>query len=316
MKVWLTGGGGFIGSNIVAAAVDAGHDVLTTASSFEAPPGAAYSVERVDMTDELAVRSSIEAFGPDIVIHNAIMNDWHQMNADRPAAWDAYVGATRNTTAGAADAGAAYVMVSTDWVFDGTQGGADESTPPNPVNLYGVLKLASEMVTLERGGAVARVSGVQGLHLARPKTPRAQDPGYGYFCASIVDALSTGESFTVWEADDINMLATPSLALECGELMVQIGQQRADGVFHLCGADAVSRRELAALTCDVFELDAGLLRFGPPDPDAYAATRIPYDTTLTTPRTDRILGRTATPLRRLLERFRDQLDERKGAHDV
>ena len=268
------------------------------------------------MTDEAAVRSSIETFGPDIVIHNAIMNDWLQMYADRPAAWDAYVGATRNTTAGADDAGAAYVMVSTDWVFDGTQGGADERTPPNPVNLYGVLKVASEMVALERGGAVARVSGVQGLHLARPKTPRAQDQGFGYFCASIVDALRQGQTFTVWEADDINMLATPSLALECGELMVQIGAKRADGIFHLCGADAVSRRELAELTCDVFELDAERLRFGPPDPDVNATALIPYDTTLTTPRTDLVLGRTATPLRRLLERFRGQLEDRKGGPDV
>ena len=117
----------------------------------------------------------------------------------------------------------------------------------------------------------------------------------------------------MWEADDINMIATPSLALECGELMVQIGEQRADGIFHLCGADAASRRELAELTCEVFELDAELLRFGPPDPDANATAPIPYDTTLATPRTDRILGRTATPLRRLLERFRAQLDARTEA---
>jgi dTDP-4-dehydrorhamnose reductase len=289
--------------------------VVTTANSFTAPAGAGYAVERVDMTDESAVRTSIEAFGPDIIIHNAIMNDWPRMYGDRAAAWDAYVGATRHASAGAAEAGAAFVLVSTDWVFDGTQGGADEDTPPNPVNLYGVLKLASEMVTLERGGAVARVSGVQGLHLARPTTPWAQDRGFGYFTASIVDSLRRGEPFTVWEADDINMLATPSLALECGELMVQIGERRADGIFHLCGADAASRRELAELTCEVFALDRSLLRFGPPDPDANATAPIPYDTTLSTPRTDRILERTATPLRRLLERFRGQLEAREETTD-
>ena len=306
MRVWVSGGGGFVGSNIVHAAVDAGHDVLTTAHTFVAPEGAAYEVESLDMTNAADVDVSIEDFAPDMVIHCAIMNDWDRMYSDRQASWDAYVGATRATTYASIKNDSAYVLVSTDWVFDGTQSGADEDTPPNPINLYGSLKLASEMVALEAGGAVARVSGVNGLHLARPTTPRSQDRGFGYFAASLVDALSGGETFTVWEADDINMVATPSLALECGEIMLAIGAQRESGVFHCCGADAVTRRGLAELTCDVFELDSTLLRFGPPDPASMLAAPVPYDTSLTTPRTDRVLGRTATPVRELLERFKAQ----------
>lgn len=313
MRVWMTGGGGFVGSNIVRAALDAGHDVVTTGRSFAAPAHARYEVVPVDMTDEVQVRESVAAARPDLVINCAILNDWDRMYADRAAAWDAYVGATRHTSAAAADVGAAYVLVSTDWVFDGTQAGAAEGTPPNPINLYGTLKLASEMVALERGGAVARVSGVNGLHLARPETPRAQDRGFGYFVASIVDALSSGRTFTVWEADDINMRATPSLALECGEIMLAIGEQRASGVFHCCGADAVTRRELAELTCAVFDLDTGLLRYGPPDPESMLAAPVPYDTSLATPRTDRILGRSATPVRTLLERFKTQLEQPEKA---
>ena len=230
------------------------------------------------------------------------------MYADREAAWASYVHATRFTQRGSVASNATYVLVSTDWVFDGTQVGAHEETPPNPINLYGTLKLASEMVALEGGGAVARVSGVNGLHLARPTTPRAQDRGYGYFAASIVDALTAGNTFTVWEAPEINMRATPSLALECGEIMLGIGEQRADGVFHCSGADAVSRRELAELTCDVFDLDPALLRYGPPDPGSLMAAPIPHDSSLTTPRTDRVLGRSATPVRALLERFRGQYE--------
>ena len=252
----------------------------------------------------VATRSSIESYRPDLVIHCAILNDWHRMYADREAAWAAYVGATRSTVwAALDDADAAYVLVSTDWVFDGTQGGANEGTPPNPINLYGTLKLASEMVALEAGGAVARVSGVNGIHLARPTTPRAQDRGFGYFVASLVDALAAGQTFTVWESDDINMVATPSLAIECGEIMLAIGEGRHNGVFHCCGADSVTRRQLAELTCDVFGLDAGLLRYGPPDPESMLGAPVPYDTSLITPRTDRVLGRTATPLRSLLQSF-------------
>lgn len=308
MRVWVSGGGGFVGSNIVRASVDAGHETLTTAHTFVPPTDATYQVAPVDMTDERSVRQNIEQFDPDVVIHCAIMNDWHRMYADRHASWAAYVGATMNTTDAASSVGAHHVTVSTDWVFDGTQADASEDTPPNPINLYGTMKLACEILTLERGGAVARISGVQGLHLARPATPWAQDRGFGYFAASIVQALSAGEDFTVWEAPDMNMRATPSLALECGELMLVVGERRAEGIFHFCGADSVSRRELAELTCDVFGLDRDLLRYAPPPEHANATAPIPYDTTLTAPRTSAVLGRTPTSLRALLKRFKIQLE--------
>ncbi len=309
MRVWLTGGTGFVGSNIVHAAEQAGHSVMTTIHSF-IPDDATYLVDRVDMLDPGAVHESVDRFRPDVVVHCAILNDWDRMYADRQFAWDAYVTATRTTSAAAANVDAAYVVVSTDFVFDGTQSGADEDTPPNPVNLYGVLKLASEMVALERGGAVARVSGVNGVHRARPNTPRHQDPGFGYFVASLVDNLRAGKQYTVWESDSINMVATPSLATECGEIILEIGKRRLGGVFHCSGADAVSRRELAEMACDVFELDAGLLRYSEPPPSAMPpAGLVPYDSSLTTPRTDELLERAATPARTLLSRFRQEYEE-------
>ena len=100
------------------------------------------------------------------------------MAADRRAAWAAYVGATRHVVDAANAAAAHVVLVSTDWVFDGTQAPATEDAPPNPVNQYGFLKAASELVVGERAerGTVARIAGVQGAHRARPAAPRRQDP--------------------------------------------------------------------------------------------------------------------------------------------
>ena len=265
MRLWLTGGTGFVGSNVLEA-LDAGHEVTTTVNTFIPPPDAPYTTELVEMTDAAAVMESVKAFEPDVVVHCAILNDYQSMYADRTVGWDAYVGATRATLAASRAVDASYVLVSTDWVFDGTQSGADEATPPNPINLYGMFKFASEMVTLEGGGAVARVSGVIGLHRTRPSMPRAQDRGYGYFVASLVDRLSAGDTFDVWESESINMRATPSLASECAEIILRVGQQRMDGVFHCCGADDVGRMELAEMACEVFRLDASRLRSTPPDP--------------------------------------------------
>ena len=302
----MTGGTGFVGSNIVQEALSGGHEVLTTFNSYHPTGREHYGLEAIDMLDTRAVAASVRSFLPDVVIHCAIVNDLRSLYLDRCAAWDAYVESTRATAGAASGAGASYVLVSTDWVFDGTQGGADESTPPNPINLYGVLKLAAEVVALERGGAVARVSGVNGIHRARPSAPRAQDPGYGYFVASIIDRLSLGRPFTVWESDRINMVATPSLASESAEMILAIGALGLTGVFHCCGADGIGRMDLARLACEVFDLDLDLLRSGPPDPSAMPGAPVPYDTTITSPRTSELLGRRPTPIRSLLERFRDE----------
>ena len=296
MKVYLTGAHGFFGSNV--ARVFAGH-------------GAALACPRrseVDVTDARAVRRSVGGAAPDAVVHCAILNDFGRLYMDRRAARSAYVDATRNVVDAANEAGARVVLVSTDWVFDGTQGGATEDEPPNPINAYGFLKAASELVVAERAdrGAVARISGVQGVHRARPGTPRRQDAGFGYFVASLVDALRAGRPFTVWESADINTVATPTLASDAAEALWRMLERGREGIHHCCGGQAVSRRELAHRAVEVFELDPSLLRFGPPESGALPGP-VPFDTSLDASATAAALGLEAPDLTTQLQRLRAEL---------
>jgi dTDP-4-dehydrorhamnose reductase len=261
VRVWLTGGSGFVGRHLVEA-----FDEVLAPSHAE-----------VDVTDSEAVRRSVAAYEPDVLVHAAILNDFDRLSRE---GWSAYVGATRNVV-DAAD-GAHVILVSTDWVFDGTQGPATEEEPPNPINLYGMLKAASEMVVGPRA-AVARISAVQGTSDA----PRSQDAGFGYFVASIVRALRAGERFTVWESPSINCVATPTLASDAAELIRRIAEGRHSGIFHCCGGESVDRRTLALRTAEVFELDPGLLEFGPAPEQAWP---VPYDTSLDATATAAALG--------------------------
>lgn len=298
MRVILTGASGFVGSNIAKVLTDRhGDDVVD---------------RRVDMTDRSAVAAHVAGAQADAVIHCAILNDWDRMHADRTAAWAAYVEATRFYAEAAAAADIPMCLISTDWVFDGTQSGATEDTPPNPINLYGFLKASAEVVALDRGASVVRVMGVNGTHWARPRTPRAQDPGFGYFVASLVDAIENGRPFTVWEGDDINSIASPSLGAHCGEVARAAvaggfgGGTHADGsgIFHSCGAQATSRRELAEATVRVFGLDPELLGFGLAPREAFAGQRIPYDTSVSAEATSARLGTPLLSLDELLAAFK------------
>ena len=313
MRAYVTGGTGFVGSNIVKVFAERhGATVHCPVHRFVPADTAGFTAEPLDLLDDPAVGASVDDFDPDVIVHSMILNDFAAMYADRDLAWRSFVGTTETLARAADRAGAKLILVSTDWVFDGTQSGADEDTPPNPVNFYGVLKMASEQVALlsPARAAVARVSAVSGMHWMRESTPRVQDGGFGYFVTSIVDALEAGRQFAVWEADDINMVASPSLASECAEVMWRIAADpSATGVFHCCGAESTGRMELARLVCDVFDLDASLLRSVPPDTGTVGAVGefpIPYDTSLTVRRTRDILGYEPPAVRELLTRFRHE----------
>jgi dTDP-4-dehydrorhamnose reductase len=306
VRVLVTGAGGFVGSNVAAVAAERGHDVVCLVRSPPPWPDRRCTYVAVDLLDEPALRRAAGAARPDAIVHTAILNDFVLLYENRELAWRSYVDVTRTLADAANETNAVLVYVSTDWVFDGTQPNATEQTPPNPINLYGFLKAVGELVVQERPreAAVARIAGVMGTHRARPQPPRTQDAGFGYFVASAVDTLERGEPFTVWESDEINMYATPSLASHSAELMLILAERRLTGVFHCCGREPVTRMELARRAAEAFELDPGLLRSGAPDPAALTHAPIPYDTTLDARATEAALGVRLPDVAELLQRFR------------
>jgi dTDP-4-dehydrorhamnose reductase len=299
MKVFLTGASGFVGSNIARVFEAHGAELVRPRH------------EDVDLTDRTLVLRCVAATEPAAVVHAAIWNDLAGLLRDRRGAWASYVEATRNVVDAANAAGSHVLLVSTDWVFDGTQGPAVEDEPPNPVNTYGFLKAASELVVAERAerGTVARIAGVQGVHWARPRTPRAQDAGFGYLVASLVEALRAGRRFTVWDDPRLNTLATPTLATDAAELMWRALERGVTGVLHCCGGEHADRVGLARRAVEAFDLDPALLDVGPPDPSALPPGGAPFDTRLDATRTAAALGVELADLETMLSRLRGQLEE-------
>jgi dTDP-4-dehydrorhamnose reductase len=319
VRAYVTGASGFVGSNVAR--------VFEAHGAELACPGHG----EVDVTDPEAVTRSVDEFRPDAIVHCAILNDLAAIYADRRAGWNAYVGATRNLVDAANAAGARIVLVSTDWVFDGTQSGANETTPPNPINLYGFLKAASELVVTERAvrGSVARIAAVQGWPggagggapggagappPGKGAPPREQDAGFGYFVTTLVRKLRAGERFGVWESDEINMVATPTLAGDAAELMWRILERDLSGIFHCCGGESIDRAGLARRAAEVFELDADLLQFGvrPPDaalpgPAGARSAAIPYDTSLDATRTAAALDADLPGVTQMLQAMCEEL---------
>jgi dTDP-4-dehydrorhamnose reductase len=298
MRIYVTGASGFVGSNLAYVFEQHGAQVVRP------------SHEQVDLTDPVAVERSVAATRPDAIVHAAIWNAFAGLLSERRRAWDNFVPATRHVVDGANAVGAHVVLISTDWVFDGTQGPAAEDEPPNPITTYGFLKAMSELVVTDRAerGTVARVAGVQGVHRARPHTPREQDAGFGYLVASVVEALRERRRFTVWDDPRLHMIATPTLATDAAELIWRALQRHVTGTLHCCGGEHVDRVTLARRAVAAFGLDEERLDVGPPDPHLLNAGGVPFDTSLDATKTAATLDVDLPDLDTMLVRLRAQLE--------
>jgi dTDP-4-dehydrorhamnose reductase len=149
---------------------------------------------------------------------------------------------------------------------------------------------------------------VQGIHRARPQTPRHQDAGFGYLVASVVEALRGRRQFTVWDGEGLNRLATPTLATDAAELIWLALVGDVSGILHCCGGEHADRVELARRAAAAFDLDAELLDVGPPPDEALAGGAIPRDTRLDATITARRLGAELPDLDTTLARLRHDLE--------
>lgn len=306
-KIAITGSTGFVGSNIASVLLARGHQVIGLGRRVpEVTPG--WPIAVVDYTNVDSVADALAGF--DAVVHCAIANDFNKLVDDRVFAYNSYVGLTQTVTAAANLAGAKPILISTDWVMDGTQHRVPETDPGNPINFYGALKILSEQVIRDLApgnGAICRIAGVMGQHQIT-ESPRSQDVGFGYFVFSLVEALRAGKQFAVWDGDRVNKVTTPSLAAEIGAQLERVILRNAVGTFHLVGDDAVSRMELAQLTCEVFSLDTSLLTESEPPADQLFPAAVPVDSSLGNEYTKKILGIEPQSIRDILYAFKSELE--------
>lgn len=291
MRVLLSGATGFVGGTVARVLQLLGDDVRCLVRR-EPPRGFRHPWSLVDPRSPGELGAVAVEYRPDAVVHLAVRSDLLGLYRDRQGAFDDYVGLTRLMVDAANTAGATLLYVSTDWVFDGTGHLTPEDEPVNPVNLHGLFKALSERTVLDRArrGLVVRIGGVQGTHLVRTGTPRQQGVGFGHLVLSLVDALSRGRTFDVWESDRINAVATPVLAAHVAPLLRRALEVEATGILHLAGTGPVTRRELALHACAEFGLDPNLLRFVPPPGGTIGSVPVPRDTSLGTGHTRSVLG--------------------------
>jgi dTDP-4-dehydrorhamnose reductase len=161
MTRWLvTGSGGMLGCDLVAALADGGEDVL------------GLSRKELDVTDEAAVTATLSDCRPDVVVNCAAWTNVDDAEAHEDealainGAGPAHVAAA--IAAGSAAPGCRLVHLSTDYVFAGDAAlPYAEHDATGPCTAYGRTKLAGEQAVLRllpQAGYVLRTAWLYGAN--------------------------------------------------------------------------------------------------------------------------------------------------------
>ncbi len=150
MRVCVTGGSGFIGSHVVDALAEAGHDVRVFDLRAGERPDVAYRAG--SLMDADALRDAIR--GMDAVFHLAAVADVNDVTRDPVAAIDLNVGGTLRVLEAAKQGGVGRVIfASTVWVYSSVDAGAgdvvDEEAcfaPGASRQIYTSSKIAGELL--------------------------------------------------------------------------------------------------------------------------------------------------------------------------
>ena len=135
MSRWLvTGAGGMVGSDLAAELAERGEETLALAK------------RDLDITNARAVSSIVRERKPSIIVNCAAYTKVDKAEEEEAIA-NAVNGSSVEFLARAAnDAGALFVQISTDFVFDGSKSAPYEiNDPTHPLSAYGRSKLLGEL---------------------------------------------------------------------------------------------------------------------------------------------------------------------------
>lgn len=315
MNIYLTGATGLVGSNFLRVATELhDHKVFAVLNSSTLEPRPGLSMAKVDLTNREDILASVKKSAAEAIVHMAFFNDLKLAYVQKDIASKVMVDSTKYLVEAARLLDIPLVFVSSDWVFDGSQGIASEVTPVNPLNYYGVLKVIGEtLVTSYEKGIVARIAGVYGVNWAQGGRVLSQNLGFGNIPLLTLERLRRGEVFAVWMyGNALNIKATPSLASHACEMMLELIDKEVKGVFHCVGAEHVDRLEYARACARAFALNPDLVKAVAVDPEAMdlpAYAGIPADTRLEAQHTSTTLGKPLLTLAEGLKVFKHQLEQ-------
>lgn len=291
MRAVVVGASGQIGGWLSHRLRAGNHEVIGTYASVPFP-----GLIHLDAADAITSSRLLREQRPDVVFYPAGFTWVDGCERDPARARASNVDQPLSLAREAAELGARFVYLSTDYVFDGATGPDSESTIPRPLSVYGQAKRDAEIALGQQLGDAALI-----VRTCWVFGPERQGKNFAY---QVVRALRDQKP-VVCPTDQIS---TPSYGPDVAAAIVALVERQESGVIHVAGPDVMTRPDFARKIAEAFGLDTSLIVGRSTAELAQVAPR-PLHGGLRTPRLDKLLPGLLHPLDDSLVDFRARLAE-------
>ena len=242
-KVLVTGASGLLGSSVVQYCADKCEVVGTYLS--HPVDFAGVRCLQADLTDENQY-GPLKQFDPDVIIHCAALTDVDQCEQEPQKAYNINVDITRKLVTLADSLGARFIHLSTDAVFDGTEGLYTETDEANPINVYGRTKLTAEQVVTEaQADSIIVRTNIYGWNATDGQS----------LAEWMLEKLRDGEELPAFRDAYFSPIYTGTLA----SILFELISRDINGVMHISSPNRYSKLSFAEHLADVFDLNTELI---------------------------------------------------------
>jgi len=249
MKVLVTGANGFLGYYLVQQLLAKDFVVIGTGKGECRLPiqHENFFYEQMDITEPFSVSVVFEKQKPGIVVHMAAMTKPDDCEQEQWKAYTVNVEGTLNLLLNAETQKCFFILVSTDFVFNGEKGNYCETDERDAVNFYGKTKVAAEEAVEEYpfDRAIVRTALVYGQSVS----------GRDNIAMLVKKKLEQDEKYSVFT----DQVRTPTYVEDLAKGIVAIIGKRATGIFHIAGEDILTPYEIACAVAGHLKLDRQLI---------------------------------------------------------
>lgn len=249
--ILITGANGLLGQKLVELLVQQSTvDLIATAKGENRLPNSAgYRYVSLDITNSGEVHTVFETYQPDVVIHTAAMTNVDTCETDQTGCELLNVTAVAYLIEACQKHDTFLCHLSTDFIFDGTDGPYTEEAIPNPISVYGASKLRAEKLleTSSIRWAIARTVLVFGI---------VSDMSRTNIILWVKKSLEEGKQINVVT----DQFRTPTLAEDLAMGCWLIAHKEAQGIFNISGSDFLTPYEMAIKTANFYGLPVELIK--------------------------------------------------------
>ena len=245
-RILVVGSNGMLGQRTISFFSKQNNFEIVGCSIEEEPVTNNYEYHCCDLTKRENVKKIIYDFYPDFIVNAAAFTNVDLSEIERETAWKVNVKGVEYLAEAARVLDSHLIHISSDYIFDGTNGPYSENAKPHPLGYYGRTKLASENALKISGSihTIIRTNVLFGIADSRPD-----------FVRWVINSLNANKQIRI-VTDQFN---NPTFIDDLVQAISRIIEFKKEGIYHIGGRDFLSRFEFTEKIADYFKLNKDLI---------------------------------------------------------